>query len=76
MRAEGTGRLLLQMDVAVNVEYPPLQKMPMSPNNTQNVMRSFEIECNPGFAGRNNSIMLMSTCGRWVGTAVSFCKAP
>ncbi|KAA0185292.1 hypothetical protein FBUS_04152, partial [Fasciolopsis buskii] len=69
MRAEGTGRLLLQMDVAVNVEYPPLQKMPMSPNNTQNVMRSFEIECNPGFAGRNNSIMLMSTCGRWVGTA-------
>ncbi|VDP75875.1 unnamed protein product [Echinostoma caproni] len=68
MKAEGTGRLLLQMDVTVNVEYTPLQKMPRNPNDTQEVLRSFEIECNPGFAGRNNSIMVMNTCGRWVGT--------
>ncbi|CAH8437455.1 unnamed protein product [Dicrocoelium dendriticum] len=69
MKAEGTGRLLLQLDVRVNVEYPQMQKMPRNPQNTQEVMRSFEIECVPGFAGRNNSIMLMNACGRWVGTA-------
>ncbi|KAF6776505.1 hypothetical protein AHF37_03546 [Paragonimus kellicotti] len=68
MKTEGTGRLSLQMDVRVNVEYPSLQKMPRNPQNTQEVMRSFEIECVPGFAGRNNSIMIMKACGRWVGT--------
>ncbi|KAF5402207.1 hypothetical protein PHET_04001 [Paragonimus heterotremus] len=71
MKTEGTGRLSLQMDVRVNVEYPSLQKMPRNPQNTQEVMRSFEIECVPGFAGRNNSIMLMKACGRWVGTTIT-----
>ncbi|KER25677.1 hypothetical protein T265_06913 [Opisthorchis viverrini] len=68
MKVEGTGWLLLQLDVRVNVEYPQMQKMPRSPQNLEEVMRSFDIECIPGFRGRNNSIMIMKACGRWVGT--------
>ncbi|CAH8610228.1 unnamed protein product [Heterobilharzia americana] len=68
MKLEGTGRVLLQLDVEVNVEYKEMQKMPRNPLDTEQVMRSFEIECTPGFLSRNNSIMIMTACGRWVGT--------
>ncbi|VDP76219.1 unnamed protein product, partial [Schistosoma curassoni] len=68
MKLEGTGRVLLQLDAEVNVEYKEMQKMPKNPLDTEQVYRSFEIECTPGFLSRNNSIMIMTACGRWVGT--------
>ncbi|CAI2733480.1 unnamed protein product [Schistosoma spindalis] len=68
MKLEGTGRVLLQLDAEVNVEYKEMQKMPKNPLDTEQVLRSFEIECTPGFLSRNNSIMIMTACGRWVGT--------
>lgn len=71
MKLEGTGRVLLQLDAEVNVEYKEMQKMPKNPLDTEQVYRSFEIECTPGFLSRNNSIMIMTACGRWVGTTVN-----
>ncbi|VEL29851.1 unnamed protein product [Protopolystoma xenopodis] len=67
MKVEGTGRLLLQMDVEVNVEHKNLQKTPRNPVNAEELMSSFEVVCEPRYAGRNSSIMIMTVCGRWVG---------
>ncbi|BHF76298.1 endopeptidase inhibitor activity [Sparganum proliferum] len=67
MQVDGTGLITLQMDVAFNVEFPDIQKEPRNPENINEYLRSFDIECTPTFWGRNATFMRMTVCGRWVG---------
>ncbi|KAL3319634.1 hypothetical protein Ciccas_001687 [Cichlidogyrus casuarinus] len=69
MKADGTGMLLLQLHVDVNVEFKNLEKFPRDPfiSGHQTPFKSFNIECKPRLSGRNYSIMHMDICGSWVG---------
>ncbi|VDK85044.1 unnamed protein product [Dibothriocephalus latus] len=67
MQVDGTGLITLQMDVDYNVEFPDIQKEPRNPEDFNEYLRSFDIECTPEFWGRNASFMRMTVCGKWVG---------
>ena len=70
MKTDGTGRVLLQLDVEGRVFDAVRLKTPRDPNDIALPFQSFDIECRANFSGKNSSIMHMDVCGSWVGNQV------
>lgn len=68
--ARGVGRAMLQLTVTANVEYEELMKTQQHVNNKadDDVIPFFDLQVQTNWGGRNDSIMLMTSCVSWLYT--------
>ncbi|PAA62632.1 hypothetical protein BOX15_Mlig019825g2 [Macrostomum lignano] len=68
VKASGSGRAVLQLYVTKSVENEFQVKNAADPVTPENSFRTFEVSCVPNFAGKNGSLLHMTSCARWLWT--------
>ncbi|XP_059162064.1 alpha-2-macroglobulin-like [Physella acuta] len=68
--AQGVGRAMLQLTVTANVEYEELMKTQQHYDNKpdEDLIQFFDVQIQTSWSGRNDSIMLFTSCVSWLYT--------